>query len=79
VPPATNTVKDPADLVFILGLAAPAVAFTAVRRMIEFAVAREFVTVVLLPVTVTVPKELGLRPEEVACEPSHEGLIEDIY
>ena len=53
MPPATNTVKDPADLALMLGLAAPAVAFTAVRRMMELAVARLFVTVVLEPVTAT--------------------------
>jgi hypothetical protein len=63
----------------MLGVAVPEEAETAVRRIIEFAFARAFVTVVLLPVTVTVPNELGLRPEEVACEPSHEGFTWDIY
>jgi hypothetical protein len=52
-PPETKTVKEPADLTLMLGLAAPAEVITAVRRMIEVAVAREFVTVVLDPVTAT--------------------------
>jgi hypothetical protein len=59
-------------------LAAPAVVFTAVRRIIELGVARLFVTVVLEPVTATYPNELALRPEEVEAEPSQLGLI-DIY
>lgn len=62
----------------MLGGDVPEVVETAVRRIIELGVARGFVTVVFEPVTLTVPKELGLRPEEVAAEPSHEGLIEDI-
>ena len=62
----------------MLGGDVPEVVETAVRRMIELVVARLFVTVVLEPVTVTVPNELGLRPEEVEAEPSHEGL-KDIY
>lgn len=70
--------NEPALRTLMLGVAVPAVVETAVRRMIELGVAREFVTVVLLPVTVTVPKELGLRPEVVVCEPSQEGL-KDIY
>jgi hypothetical protein len=58
-------VNEPADLTLILGVAVPEVVETAVRRIIEVGVARLFVTVVLLPVTVTVPKEFGLRPAEV--------------
>ena len=65
-PPATRTVNEPADLTLILGVAVPEDVETAVKRIIEEAVARLFVTVVLLPVTVTVPKDAGLSPEEVA-------------
>jgi len=65
-PPATRTVNEPADLTLILGVAVPDVVETAVKRITDVAVARLFVTVVLLPVTVTVPKDAGLRPEEVA-------------
>jgi hypothetical protein len=77
-PPEQSTVKEPADLVFKIGCAAPAVVSFAVRRIIELGVARGFVTVVLEPVTATVPKELGLRPEEAVCSPSHEGPIDAI-
>lgn len=56
----------------------PAVVDTAVKRIMEVAVARLFVTVVLLPVTVTVPKAFGLRPEDVCSEPSQLGRAEDI-
>tara|TARA_R110000868_G_scaffold78009_1_gene222995 strand:+ start:2814 stop:3047 length:234 start_codon:yes stop_codon:yes gene_type:complete len=71
-------VNEPVDLTLILGVAVPDVTDTAVKRIIEEVVARLFVTVVLLPVTETVPKELGLRPEEVAPVPSHEGGLKDI-
>ena len=64
-PPATRTVNEPADLTLILGVAVPEVVETAVKRITEVAVARLFVTVVLLPVTLTVPKEAGLIPEVV--------------
>jgi hypothetical protein len=57
----------------MLGVAVPAVVDTAVKRIIEVAVARLFVTVVLLPVTVTVPKAFGLRPDDVCSEPSQLG------
>jgi hypothetical protein len=54
----------------MLGVAVPDVADTAVRRIIDEVVARLFVTVVLLPVTVTVPKALGFKPDDVSSEPS---------
>lgn len=62
----------------MLGVAVPDVADTAVRRIIEEVVARLFVTVVLLPVTVTVPKESGLIPDDVSSEPSQLGRVEAI-
>jgi len=65
-------VNEPADLTLILGVAVPDVVETAVKRIIEEVVARLFVTVVLLPVTVTVPKEAGLRPEVASCAPSQD-------
>ena len=60
----------------MLGVAVPAVVDTAVKRIIEEAVARLFVTVVLLPVTETVPKEFGLRPDDVVCSPSQLGKVD---
>jgi hypothetical protein len=72
-------VNEPADLVLILGVAVPETVDTAVRRIIEEAVARLFVTVVLLPVTVTVPKESGLRPDDVSCVPSQLGRLDILH
>ena len=77
-PPATRTVNEPADLTLMLGVAVPEVDETAVKRITDEAVARLFVTVVLEPVTLTVPNEAGLRPEVASCDPSQEGRTEDI-